>query len=311
MNIWVYANGWPIPPTVLLGCILAEVLYIRGWMGLCKEELTQNAARTAASPAMAGSRAGAYQRSRWFWRGIFFLAALFFALAGDSAPVDILSARLFWVHMIQHLLLLVIIPPLLVAAAPLQPLWLGLPGGVRKRASAFATPGLKRAFSRVGDWLWKPAPTCILFVVGIWVWHWPSLYDLALTNEAIHDWCEHLTFLAVSLLFWTQLIPSPPLRPRLGYLGRIAILGVAILQNVALAALLGFAPAPLYAPYAHLATVSGSFSALQDQQLGAGIMWTFGDVPFGVALSIFAHQWFGTQMGDAPVGVPTPRATER
>jgi cytochrome c oxidase assembly factor CtaG len=311
MNIWVYANGWPIPPTVLLGCVLAEVLYIRGWMTLAREELTHNTARTTASPALIGLHAGGFQRSRWFWRGIFFLAALFFTLAGDSAPVDILSARLFWVHMIQHLLLLVIIPPLLIAAAPLQPLWLGLPGWVRRRASALATPKLKRAFSNVGGWLWKPAPTCILFVVGIWIWHWPYLYDLALTNEDIHDWCEHLTFLVVSVLFWAQVIPSPPLRSRLGYLGKIAIIGVAILQNVALATLLGFAPAPLYAPYAHLATVSGSFSALQDQQLGAGIMWTFGDVPFGVALSIFAHRWFATQMDDAPVAIPSPRATER
>ncbi len=311
MSIWVDASGWPIPPTVLLGCILAEVLYIRGWMLLSKEELTHNAARTTASPVLTGPHIGGYRRSRWFWRGIFFLAALFFTLAGDSAPVDILSGRLFWVHMVQHLLLLVVIPPLLVASAPLQPLWLGLPGGVRRLASAQARPKLKHALYQVGHWLRHPILTCILFVVGIWVWHWPYLYDLALTNEAIHDWCEHLTFLIVSVLFWTQLIPSPPLRPRLGYLGQIAVIGVAILQNVALAALLGFAPTSLYAPYAHLATVSGSFSAIQDQQLGAGIMWTFGDVPFGVALSIFVHQWFGTQMDDAPVAIPSQRAPER
>ena len=310
MNIWVYANGWAGSATVLLGCILAEVLYIRGWMFLSKEELTQHTARTISSPALAGSRAGAYERSGWFWRGVFFLAALFFVLAGDSAPIDTLSARLFWVHMIQHLLLLVIIPPLLVASAPLQPLWLGLPGGVRRLVNALATPKLRHAFYLVGHWLRKPAPTCILFVVGIWLWHWPYLYDLALTNEDIHDWCEHLTFLAVSLLFWSQLIPSAPLRPRLGYLGQIAILGVAIAQNVALAALLGFAPAPLYAPYAHLATVSGSFSAIQDQQLGAGIMWTFGDVPFGVALSLLFHQWFATQMSDAPLAIPSQHPTE-
>ena len=310
MNIWVYASGWPVPPLVLLGCILAEVLYIRGWMMLVKTELTNSTARASSSPALAGSRASAYQRSRWFWRGIFFLVALFFALIGDSAPVDILSGRLFWVHMIQHLLLLVVIAPLLVAGAPLQPLWLGLPGWGRRFVSALAKPKARHALERVVYWLRQPALSCGLFIAGIWVWHWPALYDLALTNDLIHDWCEHLTFLAVSVLFWSLLIPSPPLRPRLGYLGQIVIVGIAILQNVALAAVLGFAPAPLYAPYAHLATVSGSFSAIQDQQLGAGIMWTFGDVPFGVALSVFVHRWFGTQMGDAPVAISSPRATE-
>lgn len=310
MSIWVDAQGWPVPPDVLLGCILAEVLYIRGWMILVKDELTNNAARASASPALAGSHAGRYWRSSWFWRGIFFLVALFFGLIGDSAPIDNLSGRLFWVHMIQHLLLLVVIAPLLVAGAPLQPLWLGLPGWVRRQTGALASPKARQPFYQVGHWLRQPALSCGLLIAGIWVWHWPALYDLALTNEAIHDWCEHLTFLAVSILFWTQLIPSPPLRPRLGYLGQIALIGVAILQNVALAALLGFAPAPLYAPYAHLATVSGSFSAVQDQQLGAGIMWTFGDVPFGVALSVFVHRWFATQMDDTPVAAPAQRATE-
>lgn len=310
MNIWVDASGWPIPPAVLLGCILAEVLYIRGWMKLIKEDLTNTTARANSSPALASSHADGYRRRSWFWRGIFFLVALFMALVGDSAPVDILSGRLFWVHMIQHLLLLVVIAPLLVAAAPLQPLWLGFPGGVRRFVGALAAPKARRAFYRVGHWVRQPALSCGLLIAGIWMWHWPALYDLALTNEAIHDWCEHLTFLAVSILFWTQLIPSPPLRLRLGYLGQIGIIGVAILQNVALAALLGFAPAPLYAPYAHLATVSGSFSAIQDQQLGAGIMWTFGDVPFGVALSVFVHRWFATQMDDAPVAISSPRTTE-
>ncbi len=121
----------------------------------------------------------------------------------------------------------------------------------------------------------------------------------ALTNEAIHDWCEHLTFLAVSVLFWTQVIPSPPLRPRAGYLGQIVCIGVAIAQNVVLAILLGFAQAPLYAPYVHLAAASGGiFSALQDQQLGAGIMWTFGDLPFGIALATLVHRWLASQSDD-------------
>jgi len=150
----------------------------------------------------------------------------------------------------------------------------------------------------------------VLLIAGIWVWHWPALYDLALTNETIHDWCEHLTFLAVSVLFWTQVIPSAPLRPRLGYAGQMVCVGVAIAQNVALAVLLGFAQAPLYAPYAQLGTVPGAFSALQDQQLGAGIMWTFGDLPFGVALSVLFQRWLAEHSDDASVAIPSPRTQE-
>jgi cytochrome c oxidase assembly factor CtaG len=303
MTIWVYANGWPVPPTVLLGCVLAEVLYIRGWMALVKEDVTMKAART-------GSQADSYRWDSWFWRGIYFIIALFLVLVGDAAPVDILSGQLFWVHMIQHLLLLVVIAPLLVAAAPLQPLWLGLPGWARRLVRAVAIPGVRRVISGVEQGVRHPIVSCALLLLGIWVWHWPTLYDLALTNDTIHDWCEHLTFLAVSLIFWTQVIPSPPLRPRLSTLGQMMCVGFATIQNVALAALLGFAQAPLYAPYVHLATMPVIQAALRDQQIGAGIMWTFGDLPFGLALSILFQRWLAAHSDEASVALQTPRARE-
>jgi cytochrome c oxidase assembly factor CtaG len=300
MNIWVDANGWPIPPTVLLGCLVAEILYFRGWQVLVKAE-QRKTARATTSPELAGS--GGYQWDSWFWRGAYFLGAIFIILLGDSAPIDILSSRFFWVHMIQHLLLLVVMAPLLVAAAPLQPLWLGLPGWARRLFKVSAELKAKRVLYRVGHWLRQPAISCGLLIIGTYMWHWPALYDLALTNDAIHDWCEHLTFLAVSVLFWTQVIPSPPLRPRLSYIGQMVCVGAAIAQNVVLAVLLGFAPAALYAPYTHLATVTGGFSALQDQQLGAGIMWTFGDVPLGIAFSILVQQWLALQLEDTEVTI--------
>jgi putative membrane protein len=297
MSIWVDANGWPIPPTVLLGCLVAEILYFRGWQVLVKAEQRRTAAAKTSS-ALTGSHAAVYQQNSWLWRGIFFLGAIFAFLLASSAPIDILSSRLLWVHMIQHLLLLVVIAPLLVAAAPLLPLWLGLPRWARRlvRASTMLKAG--SAFNRLGHWLRQPAVSCVLLIIGTWVWHWPALYDLALTNAAIHDWCEHMTFLAVSALFWTQVMPSPPLRPRLGYLGRAGCVGIAIIQNVVLAVLLGFAQVPLYAPYAHLASAPGGLSALQDQQLGAGIMWVFGDLPLMIAFTVLLYRWLASQLDD-------------
>ncbi|HVB72766.1 MAG TPA: cytochrome c oxidase assembly protein [Ktedonobacteraceae bacterium] len=295
MNIWVDANGWPVPPIVLLGCLVAEILYYRGWRVLIKAEKAKEAATVVTAPASSGSEAGSYQWDSWFWRGIYFLMAIFVALVGDSAPVDIFSGRLFWVHMIQHLLLLVIMAPLLVAAAPLLPFWYGLPGWARRFLKASARLKAGQALYQIGHWLRQPAISCVLLIAGIWVWHWPTLYDLALRNEAIHDWCEHLTFIAVSVLFWTQIIPSTPLYPRVGYIGRMGCVGVAIVQNVVLAILLAFSQVALYAPYAHLVTMPGGFTALQDQQLGAGIMWTFGDVPFMIAFGVLLQRWLATQ----------------
>jgi cytochrome c oxidase assembly factor CtaG len=75
--------------------------------------------------------------------------------------------------------------------------------------------------------------------------------------------------------------------------------GIAIAQNLVLAVLIGFAQVPLYAPYVHLFQSPGGLSTLQDQQLGAGIMWTFGDLPFGIAFSILVHHWLASQSDDA------------
>jgi cytochrome c oxidase assembly factor CtaG len=186
-----------------------------------------------------------------------------------------------------------------------------LPDRVRRFAGALTRLKAGHAISRLGHWLRQPAVSCVLLIAGIGVWHWPPLYDLALTNEAIHDWCEHLTFLTVSVLFWAQLIPSPPLRPRLGYLGRIAVVGIATVQNVVLAVLIGFAQVPLYAPYAHLVQGLGGLSALQDQQLGAGLMWTFGDLPFGIALAILVQQWLASQSDDTRIALESRHSTER
>ena len=294
MSIWTDANGWPIPPTVLLGCLVAEILYFRGWQVLVKAE-QRKTARARKSVALHSAQA---QWDSWLWRGIYFLIAIFIILLGASAPIDILSSRLLWVHMIQHLLILVVMAPLLVASAPLLPLWLGLPRWARRlvRSSAILKAG--SPFHRLGHWLRQPVISCILLIVGTWVWHLPALYDLALTNAAIHDWCEHATFLVVSFFFWSQIIPSPPLRPRLGYLGRAGCVGIAILQNVILAVLIGFAQVPLYAPYAHLAQAPGVLSALQDQQLGAGIMWVFGDLPLVIALAVLLNLWLVSQSDD-------------
>ena len=305
MNIWVDANGWPFPPFVLLVCLVAEILYFRGLSVLInaaqrKEKMMRDRGRLHPSPVTITLSSGRkYQWNSWFWRGILFLCSLLVFLLASSALIDLLSARLFWVHMVQHLLLLVVMAPLLVASAPFLPVWLGLPRRVRKFIKIVVHLNVRHTFYRLGHWLRQPVLTCGLLIIGTWVWHWPPLYDLALTNGAVHDWLEHATFLAVSVLFWSQVIPSFPLRPRLSYLGRVGYLGIAIVQNVVLAALLGYAPQSLYAPYMRLIALPGALSTLQDQQFGAGIMWTFGDVPFGIALSILLQHWLASQMEES------------
>src|SRR5690242_19929495 len=305
MSIWVDVDGWPVPPIVLLGCLVAEILYFRGWFVFIKEERAKGTAGTRTAISLDGYEVATIAWDSWLLRGVYFFVATLIALIGDSAVVDYFSGRLFWVHMVQHLFLLVIIAPLLVASAPLQPMWYGLPERARRLLSRMAKSKVATPFYLIGHWLRQPAISVLLMMAGMWIWHWPTLYDLALTNETIHDWCEHLTFIAVSLLFWSQVIPSPPLTLCAGYLGRLACLGFAIMQNVALAVLLAFSARPLYAPYAHLVSAPGGFTALADQQLGAGIMWTFGDVPFLIAVGALILQWLVIQSASDRVAPST------
>ncbi len=304
MNIWVDANGWFIPLPILLSCLVIELLYLRGW------RILVNQRASSGLSASLKQREHGIGGGNWFWRGMYFCLAIFAFLIAASAPLDNLSGRFFWVHMIQHLLLLVVMAPLLVAGAPLLPFWLGLPRWLRHVLKAFAMQPLGRALSHGGNWLLQPFVACLLLIVGTWLWHWPSLYDFALTHESIHDWGEHLTFLAVSILFWVQVIPSPPLPLRLGYLGRLICIGVAIAQNFFLAMFIGFAQVSLYSPYAHLIATTSVFSALQDQQIGASIMWTVGDVPFAIALNILVQKWLTSQGSEQHVSVQPQRRAD-
>lgn len=298
MSIWVDVNGWPFPPTLLLGCLLLEVLYFRGWSIITGGIEAKQAQRRLRAGGQADATSMA-QWQAWLWRGISFSGSLLALLLISSAPVDFFAGRLLWVHMVQHIFLLGVVPPLLVAGAPLLPLWLGLPRRAHRLVKKGISLPVRRAAYRVGSWLLhQPVLASLLFVAGIWLWHWPNLYDLALTNDLIHDWLEHTTFLAVSIFFWAQIISAPHAHTSPGHLSRLSCLGIAIVQNVMLAAVLGFAQQPAYAPYAHLAPGVGALTALQDQHLGAGIMWTFGDLPFGLAFSVLTHQWLTLQLGE-------------
>ncbi|HYX50228.1 MAG TPA: cytochrome c oxidase assembly protein, partial [Ktedonobacteraceae bacterium] len=77
------------------------------------------------------------------------------------------------------------------------------------------------------------------------------------------------------------------------------------------AVILGFALRPLYAPYAHLVTAPGGFSALQDQRLGAGIMWTIGDFPFVAAICILGMLWLATQTDESEMTMHSKTIVER
>lgn len=216
----------------------------------------------------------------------FYLGLATIVIALDS-PIDYYADTLFWVHMIQHILLLTVAPPLFLLGRPWPRMWRALPLEVRTAVgrgvarSRFTAP--LRAVAR-------PLPAFILFNAVIIGWHIPPAYNATLTSNAIHQ-VEHAMFFFFGLLFWARVIDPGPLRPRLIWPARVAYAVGAMVVGWVLAIILVLAPHPLYAHYASLIHRPGGISALTDQQLAGGVMWVPGSLAYTITLIVGFYRW--------------------
>jgi cytochrome c oxidase assembly factor CtaG len=236
---------------------------------------------------------GARARRGWPpWRTALFLLGLAALLASLASPIDAIALQLFSVHMVQHMLLLVVAAPLLLAGAPVRPLLRGLPLTVRRtvvRALAGNT-----AFRGLVHLMRQPLVAAGLYVVGLYAWHVPALYDAAVEEPAIHV-LEHAWFLVTALLFWSVVIDPVPFRATLPYAARIPfLLLVGAAQNTILGGLLAFSDRPFYAPYL-LTTAAYGLDPATDQRLGGAIMWVPGDLIFLAAASFAFFLWLQSE----------------
>src|SRR5580658_5881098 len=159
------------------------------------------------------------RRSFWFYGG---LAVLLLAV---ESPIDYWADDYFFVHMIQHLLLMFAAPSLIVAGAPWQPLLAALPGqSGRSVTRGVLADGWSRPLRAVGGFFLRPWVSVALFNVVMVVWHLPGPYDLAENNQAVHIWLMHGSFFAAGVLFWLQFIPSPPFRRQMPLVSQAAAL---------------------------------------------------------------------------------------
>lgn len=236
------------------------------------------------------------------WRIAAFYAALATIVAALDSPIDELADKLFWAHMLQHVLLMMVAAPLLVLAAPWLPLWKGLPLGARRAlGSWYVRSPAWRAVRRGAGWLAAPLAAWLLFNVDLGAWHVPALYQLTLRHQAAHE-LEHVSFLLLGVVFWIQLVDSPPLHARLDRSSRVLYVLTAATAAWALAVVLALAPSPLYPAYAELAARPGGLSALADQHLAAGIMWGPGSVPYAIFVFVALYRWLAAE--DEPLDAP-------
>jgi putative membrane protein len=242
------------------------------------------------------------------WRTTCFVAGIGTIVAALDSPIHDLADELLWVHMVQHILLVLVAPPLLALARPWNRMWHGLPLGFR-RATARALVQSPRIapLRRTADFLGDPVPSWLLFNLAFVAWHLPAAYDATLHSQLVHL-LEHATFFGTGLLFWTRVINSPPWRSALSDVGRAIYVGLALVVSWMLAIVLALARSPLYAPYADQASRPGGISALADQHLAAGMMWVPGSIPFTIVILFLAYRWLEPKRAHRPSGDTGPLA---
>ncbi|SVA34295.1 uncharacterized protein METZ01_LOCUS87149 [marine metagenome] len=219
---------------------------------------------------------------KWAFGGS--LAALLVALI---SPVDVYSNDLFFIHMIQHLLLVMVAAPLIRIASPIAEYLWGLPESIRRPiGNMLAKKGLIRVFLYG---VTTPLVAWFLFAIVMWVWHVPGIYDMALRFKQLHDF-EHLTMFFAGIVFWWPVLGSPVLFQQLAFPFRFLYLFLALMQNVILAAILTYSDTAIYQFYVD-SPLHWGISATADQQLGGVLMWLVGSMMFAGVTIVLIYMW--------------------
>ena len=246
--------SWSVPWIPTLAILITALTYLRGWYLL----------RCAGFPLLPS------------WRVWSFLAGLFSLWVALAGPMDVFNSWLLTAHMIQHMVLMMIAPPLILLGAPLIPLVRGLPVFA---AREFAGPFLNwKPAQRLGQWLTHPVVALVLMSIFMLGWHIPAPYELAVRSPGWHQF-EHACFFVSSLIFWWPVIQPWPSRSQWPRWAMIPYLLIADVVNTALSAALVFVDRPLYPSYADAPHVFG-LSVLQDQAAAGAIMWVVGSIAF-------------------------------
>jgi putative membrane protein len=243
--------AWTLEPGVLIGVALAGGVYMRRW---------QRVRSVSDRPSVDAP----------IWRLCSFMGSLTIALLALVSPVDGLADQLFFMHMVQHMLLLDLVPILAIL-------------GLTKVILRPVTRSLSDLERRAGP-LAHPAFAVVLYVACIWTWHVPAAYDLALRHPVVHIF-EHVSFVAVGTLYWWHLLSPIRARMRLGGMGPVVYMLSTKLFVGALGMGLAFAPTALYPYYVDHARV-WSLSAHDDQALAGLIMAVEQSIVMGVALVV-------------------------
>ncbi len=241
------AVGWNANPVLLAAALVVAAAY----------------ARRAALLRAAG-------RGMPAWKQFSFYLGVTVLVLTLVSPLDSLGeSRLFYAHMAQHLAMGELAPLLIL---------LGLNGPMLRPLLAIAAVRRLR-------WALNPLVALPLWVINLYGWHLPVLYELALRNDLVHA-VEHLSFFTAGMLMWGALIEPLPGPTWFGsgakavYVLTVRALGCAILGNILI-----WAGTPFYPYYRGGEAVSG-IDPLIDQQIGGAIM-----LVWGAGITVLLFSW--------------------
>ena len=262
-------GAWSPDPFIFVGVAITALIYARGWYGLHRRMPERFHVRQLAC----------------FLGG---LAVLLFAI---GSPLDAFADLLLQAHMLQHWLIMMVVPPLVWLGRPQTPLLRGLPlrwskGGL---GPFLAWPALQK-WAR---FLTHPATCWILFVVITWTWHAPALYELALESQTWHN-IEHVSFLFAAMLFWWPVLQPWPSRSPWPRWAILPYLILAALANTIFSSVFTFADRVLYPSYSYAPRLFGT-TALSDQSAAGAFMWVAGALVILPAVVAVAVGFLGPQ----------------
>jgi cytochrome c oxidase assembly factor CtaG len=272
------APGWTWDPWITVPLALSALLFAIGWLRL----------RARSS----GGRAGLDRRALLFATGWLLLAG------AVVSPLHQAGETSFAFHMLEHELMMLAAAPLLVLSRPLATMLGAFPAGGRQGLGADARSPLVQAPWRAFS---GPLVSTLLQAAALWLWHLPSLFDLALAYPGWHA-AQHLSFLVTALFFWSAMLTGPRGRGRLG-LAAVCLFFTSVVSG-ALGAFMALSGSPWYANYAALGMTPYGLTPAEDQQLAGLLMWVPGGfVHAGAALALIggALGWGGAPGREAAV----------
>ncbi len=263
--------SWDLRVEVFLSLGLLGLIFSLGWWNL-----RRRSEKRFANP----------------WRLLSYWAGLVVLGVALMSPIDVLGSQLFYMHMIQHLLVVMVAPPLLLLANPFPFFLWGLPPALRAPiAHSFIRRGQVRQLLKA---LTGPGVVWMAFTFVYLGWHDASLYNLALRSRWAHD-LEHITFFVSAVLFWWHVIGAGPrIHGRFPMGMRVAYLIAAIPPNMLAGIAIAFSEKPIYSYYTTVPRLWG-LSVMYDQMLGGIIMWIGGSMMYIVAALILLTKLFSDE----------------